>query len=235
MRRTDRFVHRATRSATVAAVICLSFLAGALRAAETQANAIAGASLPLQLSPNSILKGLPLQIGDLSVVSESEAGTIGNGAAVDRNYLARCIQAGPDWLRWSDDGVSVELKSPWSPMAMTQGMTPPKDQVVAVYCDDETILVGGYVRRATEENAPRQAWIFSVHRKADGTVSGPARTFFARSYTANMMTGQAQYTLNELRAIDPASRRMLFAGTAQDGSAVLLAAPYTVILTGGTR
>ena len=165
---------------------------------------------PFELSRDSVLKGSPLKIGDLSFVSELKANSTMKGVSLDPTLLERCLQVGSDWLRRSDDGTRLELTQPWG--------SPPRQQLVTAYCTDCAIIAGGYSQQASGEGGDRRVLFFIAD-------SGPATLVLRREFAVE---SSDSYTLNEIREIDPVSGRILFAATSEDGEEALLAAPFAV-------
>ncbi len=214
----------AARTAALIAVVSLSGVYAPARAVDPKVSTPPQNLVPFELSRDSVLRGVPLKIGDLSLVSEPEAGTLARSAAADPTVWERCLQAGPDWLRWSDDGKSLDLKSPWG--------SPSRDQVLTAYCNDGIILIGGYQRRAADDDSHRWTWIFT---KIESWSSPAKVSFLDRPFAVGSWPRQTRYALNEVRAIDPVSRRILFAGTSEDGKEALLAAPFAIVSVGSAR
>jgi hypothetical protein len=171
-------------------------------------------TLPFTLTKHSVSKGRPVPIGDLQVQTLNPAPP--SDSQGDRETLERCVQEGPEWFRWSDDGTTLELD--WFSTA--------RDRVLAAYCADGVILVGGYeARQIDEDPSRRRAWLFSMVRAHD---HGPVRVFFDDTYLVGEPPREIRYTLNELRSIDPAAGQMVFSGTSEIGKRALLRAPFVV-------
>ena len=175
---------------------------------------------PFVLSANSVQTADPLVIGDLTLVPEQEADALARSAAADPTQSEGCLQAGADWIRRSDDGTSLELKNSWG--------VPPLDQVLTAYCHDEIVLVGGFLRRARNDESGRRGWIFEVVAGDDSA----AKIFFDVPFAVG---SRGRYTLNEVRAIDISSRRILFAGTSERGEQAFLTAPFAVVFAPSAR
>ena len=89
---------------------------------------------------------------------------------------------------------------------------------MTAYCTDCGIIAGGYSQRASAEEDDRQVLLFIA-----GSDSSAA-TYVLHKGLAVESSGL--YTLNEVRAIDPASGHILFAATSEDGEQALLVAPF---------
>ena len=218
MSRTDRLTHIAVSMATFLGILSLSGL-------YSHAGDVGRAgSAQFAVTKNSVLGG-NLPIGDLSVEGELEADSSAASAPGSWSELQRCIQEGPDWLRLSEDGTTLEVRFPW-------GSTP-LDQVLTTYCDDGIILVGGY-RQTTSDDDPsrRKAWLFSM---VSAIQSSPTKMTFTKAYSVGSWARETRYTLNEVRSIDPASGRILFSGTSENGERALLSAPFASGLQAGNR
>jgi hypothetical protein len=173
--------------------------------------------LPFPLTRNSLMKGTYVQAGDLTIVSESEIGSAMLGTGMSHEDIQRCVDLGPDWLRWSDDGRHLESTFP-SSWTLT-------DRVLTTYCRDGFILVGG-TRDVMRDGATptRQAWIFEM---VFALQSSPTKISFG-PVPVGSSVDPPRYTLNELRSIDPVTGRMLYSATSADGEPVLLSAPFVV-------
>ena len=165
------------------------------------------------MSRNTVLDGDPLVIGELSPISEEEAESLAASTATALPQWQRCFQTGSEWLQWSEDGSKLDLKQPWG--------SPTEAQLWTARCNEGWIVAGGYayVREAREDADKRV--LFFVHDPAD-------RTPVAIGILKAIAVGSDRVTLNEVRAIDPVSGRMLFAVTSTKGGRQYLAtAPFT--------
>lgn len=171
-------------------------------------------SLPFTISRDSVLEGVPMKIGDLVVVTEAEANAIAKHAADGRHRWGRCVEAGPTWVRWSDDGTRLELISPWD---LSRG-----SRVATAYCAEGIVMIGGATPSPESDEGETEAILF-----VGGGAAGERRTLaFGKHERADNGT---IYRLTETRAIDPVSRRILFAATSEDGEEALLAAPFAIL------
>ena len=165
----------------------------------------------LELSRDSVLKGDRFLIGDVSPVSPVEAGALAVSASADASQWQRCLQTGPAWLRESEDGSGLDLIPPWG--------SPAKDRIITAQCNEGQIHIGGYTYvRGSDELV---AMLFISEPRRDG----PVKIVFSKQVVANGIF----LTLNEIRAIDPASRRILFSATYEDGTQALMVAPYAAL------
>ena len=79
--------------------------------ADRSALVVAPDRVPFELSRRAVSKEAPLEIGDLSVASATEASTL-IANAIDDAKIERCLAAGPKWLSRSADGTTLELLAP---------------------------------------------------------------------------------------------------------------------------
>ena len=168
------------------------------------------ANAPFKLSPNSVLKGDRLIIGDVGAISLVETETLIVSASADESVWQRCLEAGPNWLRASEDGMTVELQRPWG--------VPDEHQLLTAQCDDGAITIGGYSLRGPDEDPDKRAMLFLYNPSQDGPVT--------ITITKQVRSGIDSLTLNEVAAIDSASGRILFSATSENGRQSLVTAPY---------
>jgi len=199
-------------------ILGLGGIASAAPATEAK-EAAAPRAVPFVLSSNSVLNGIPLKIGDLSVVTAPDAEALMKSASPDKKQLERCGQVGSTWLRLSDDGHELEYKPPFG----TQG----NDKVLVAYCDDTTILLGGFRRGTPDDASHKRATIFSYWSTAEARF-GPAMEVSFKTFSVGSGPEAARYRLNEVRAFDTASHRVLFAASSMKGESAFLAAPYAL-------
>jgi len=169
-------------------------------------------SVWFKLSRNSVLKGVPLKIGDLAAVTELEADRITRSASSDPGSYERCVLGAPDWVRLSRDGTSVEIDPPFGKPSMV---------VQTSYCENGVVMIGGSLRLAPgESDSPRRSWLF---------VITPGRDPVTLGFGPRNVRGAGQHDLNEVRAIDPVSKQILFVATSEDGKEALVAAPFAIV------
>ena len=106
--------------------------------------------------------------------------------------------------------MRLELTQPWG--------SPPQQQLVTAYCTDCTIIAGGYSQRESDEEGDRKVLFFIADSDSSRATVILNKEFAVESSDS--------YVLNEVREIDPASGRILFAATSVDGEEALLAAPF---------
>ena len=205
------------RTAFLVVIATLAGTHAPARAGDSSAPGFYQDSVPFAHSRNRVLDGIPLKIGDLSVVSELEADSIARSAPLDRATLARCIEAAPDFLQWSEDGTSVEFKGAWH---AREGAI---DRVLTAFCVDGNVLIGGF------EDPPGHGWHDVIFLKP-ATWSTPIKeSFNLHPYAVGTWPHETTYTLDEVRTIDPVSRTIVFSGTSENGDKVLLAAPFAIV------
>ncbi len=208
---------------TVAALLAIASLGGFVptaRSANSRELVVPPDRVPFELFRKSVVEGVPLKIGDLSVVSETEAGALTTNAAIDDTQIERCIAAGPKWLRRSADGTTLELQPPWGQHG---------SRATTALCDEGIILVGGY-RQYAADDSENISWLFVVG--PGGT--GPTKTFFSPGYFVDKSPGHVRYLLHEVRAIDRESMRILFRAGAENGGEAFLIAPFVFVSAGAT-
>lgn len=171
--------------------------------------------VPFELSRNSVVDGLLLKVGDLSVVSETEASALTSDRAIDDKQIEQCLQAGPKWLRRSADGTTLELLPPWDHNG---------NRATAALCEEGIILVGGYVQRSADDTKSG-VWLFAVG--PGGT--GPTNSFFSPPHFADKTPGHGRYMVHQVQAIDRGSMRILFRGVAENGEDAFLTAPFVLV------
>lgn len=172
----------------------------------TLAQAAEGA-LPPDIAHKRVIGRRPLVVGDLKPASDRDADSLMRYASNDRATLAKCVETGEGVVQWSARGTSLELATSHAA----------KTTVATAYCDDNIVLLGGS-RQEDEDGEPR-TWLFYWIR-TPGQEFGPVSILASKSHT---------YKLNELKAIDPVSRQLLFSGTSADGQDVLLAARFAIL------
>jgi hypothetical protein len=172
------------------------------------------ADLPFALTENSVAKGAFVFIGDLRV----EGPAVTALGPSDPEQLQRCIEAGSEWLRWSSDGMSIEMT--WAPR---EGNT-----VSAVYCDSDVILVGGISRK----NPANTAWLFEMIRDVQ---AAPTRVYFTSKFASGKRAQEKRYILTEVQSIDPRAGRIVFRGMSERGEAVELSAPIAIRAPSSSR
>lgn len=201
----------------VAAVAALLSLAGAYAAAgigDPKQTAGFENNPTLELSRDSVLQGDRFLIGDVKLVSPVEADALAVSASSGAPQWSRCLTNGPDWLRESEDGGGLDLVPPWGSAA--------KDRIITAQCNAGQIRIGGHtLLRGSDESVVKRAMLFLSVPSRDG----PVKIVFTKQYAANGM----RLTLNEIRAIDPASGRILFSATHEDGTRALAVAPYAAL------
>lgn len=172
---------------------------------------------PPALDPPERTTGTPIsgkglvRFGDLAVVSDSEADAMAASAATDAATWDRCLADGASFLRRSADGSRIEFVPPWG----AEG----KDRLLAAYCDEGIVFVGGAVQVAWLDNAER-ASLFSV------ALGYPASATKAWSDSWVSVGVLDKYKLTAVRAIDARAHRILFAAVDRDGRAVSLVGSF---------
>lgn len=173
-------------------------------------------AVPAELAKKRIVGRKPLIVGDLKPASASEADVLMNRASDDLRMLDKCVEIGGDLIQRS--GHTLELAAPWGFAASTQ--------ILTAYCNDGIVFLGG--SRQEVEDGTSQTWLFYWNRKP-GQEFGPVSMMPRKVYGPGNWRGRTPYTLTELRAIDPISRQLLFAGTTADGREELLAAKFAIL------
>jgi hypothetical protein len=164
-------------------------------------------TVPLEIARKRVVSKRPFVVGDLKPLSDRDAESLLRHASNDTAMLEKCVETSEGALQWSQVGRSLEIAS--SSAAVTN--------VTTAYCDDNIVLLGG--SRQEMEEGVSATWIFYWSRMP-GQEFGPM----------SLLTRKASaYTLNELKAIDPVSRQLLFSGTAADGRELLLAARFAIV------
>jgi hypothetical protein len=184
--------------------------------ADRRSLVVAPDRVPFELSRNSVENGVLLKIGDLSVVSETEASALMSDRAIDDKQIEECLQAGPTWLRQSDDGTTLELLSPWDKNG---------SRATAALCEEGIILVGGYVQRSADDTKSG-LWLFAV---GPGGTGGPTISIFSPPHFADKTPAHGRYMVYQVRAIDRESVRILFRAVAENGEDAFLAAPFVLV------
>ena len=162
------------------------------------------------LSPNSVLNGDRLIIGDVHQIPATAAEALAAVAFTDEETWRRCIQSGPTWLRESEDGTKFELQWPWGARD--------KHRLLTAQCEDGTITIGGYALTGPEDNPEKRAMLFLYDPSQDGPVT--------ITIEKQLTVGFEKLTLTEVRAVDPVSRRIVFSATAESGTELYVTAPY---------
>jgi hypothetical protein len=209
-----------------AVLVTITTLAGSYSPALAGDSSVPGFyqdSVPFEHSRHPVLDGIPLKIGDLSVVTEMEADSIARSAPLDRATLERCIAAAPDFLQWSEDGATLEFKGVWHARAGAI------DRVLTAFCVDGNVLLGGF------EDPPGHGWHDVMFLKR-ATLSTPTKSSFnLHPFKVGTWPHETMYTLDEVRTIDPVSRTIVFAATSDNGDKALLAAPFAIVTEASAR
>jgi len=189
-------------------------------AADTVSVVVPKDHVPFELSRNSVIRGTPLKIGDLTPVTQMEADEMVRNSRSSHEQWDQCVQTGPQWVRWSADGSELELTYPWNSF--------PQTHVLTAYCDEGIVFLGGFCVLPPDQVPPDDGGdrrIVFFKASPDGPF-GP--TTVSNDQTFDVGKSE-RYRLNEIRAIDPISRRLLIAGTSVKGESVLLAAPFAFV------
>lgn len=175
------------------------------------------ASLPFELSKNSVLAQGSLRIGDLSVATDEDIESIEANASTDRAYLEKCMQAALPSIALSEDGTVLELRPPYG--------TTLKDKVQAAYCEEGVIFLGGSTQRSLGEGAPTTSWTLFW----DARHSSPVKVTQSSPFAVGSWPRQSRYNLTAVRAIDPDEKRVLFVASNGKSGEILLVAPFEIV------
>jgi hypothetical protein len=211
------------KTAVFVAIATLGAVRTPARASDSNGPAFIQDNVPFKLSRNSVLQGVPLKIGDLSVVSELEANSIARTAPLDRATLERCIEAAPDYLQSSEDGTSPDFRGIW------HARNGAIDQVLTAYCVDGNVLLGGF------QDPPGHGWHEWMFLKLATWNTPIEETHSLHPFAVGTWPHETMYSLDEVRTIDPVSRTIVFAGTSEHGDKALLAAPFAIVTGASAR